>query len=180
MFYNKFMFIKLLTILSIILICLGNYCSAQTNQVRDLIGINTNSIFGMGFNVTSFGIYSKDNYGGGLSVYKNNKNLVNIGGTFAIIDEKGSISFYEASINLKVGKEFLIPKINRNIYLYMEEGIAINIKDFNTIFSQTVLGFAFRNDLSSKKLFYWGGGIGTNSKWGLQKPFILGTINFKF
>lgn len=179
MFYNKFMFIKLLTILSIILICLGNYCSAQTNQVRDLIGINTNS-YKLSFDITTFFLIHNQDFGGGIQIYNSTTNTVSFGGTLAIISENKEINFYDASLNVKFGHEFDLGEHLFPIYLYIQSGTSFNFNSLNNIYSQTIAGFSIKKQINTNHYLYFGSGIGENSKWGIKSLFYIGTVTFKF
>ena len=147
---------------------------------NDLKGIQ----FTNGLNVSPYGIYHSGDLGAGLAISTANTNGLNVGFECAAIDQSEPTGgkqwdFYDGAVSLQYKSSVVLPLVNISVDYTAETGMAANLNDPNTVYSQTATlvskTWHFSGTLSSLTV---GGGIGYLSAW--SQPyypfFISGTF----
>jgi hypothetical protein len=133
--------------------------------------------FHNGITVEPFGIYHAGDFGGGLALSTASTNGVNVGFAVAAINDSASkrFDFYDATLNIQLGRQVTIPVINIPAFLYIEAGPAVNLRHPNTILEQSIAGAKIFFDKGKISV---GAGIGQNSEW--TEPFYVAHFSYTF
>lgn len=171
--------------------------SPPTNSIAVVTSTNTTSVigdlkqaaadgwaalkdlnFGQGIVVEPFGLYHKGDIGGGLAVTTGNTNGLNAGFALATIHDSASkrFQFYDATLNISLGKTVTVPLLNIPAYLYVETGPSVNLAHPSTVLEQSIAGVKIFLDKGKISL---GGGVGHNSEWS-GDTFLIAHFSYKF
>lgn len=139
---------------------------------------NTNDISRF-FIVEPFALIHKHDYGFGIDISTARTNILNAGLAFAAINENKKWQFFSATLSLKAGKQFNIPRVNIPIYCFIENGANMNMNNLRVINSQQIVGFKTWNKIGKRDLLSYGLGVGRNSTWG-NDVFYVGYFSLSF
>jgi hypothetical protein len=132
-----------------------------------------------GFNMTPFYLIHRDDYGGGIAFSTTKTNSVGVGFAVACINESGKLNFYSGSLSLRMGRTINLISTNYPINVYFETGVAANMRSFNTIFEQSIIGASVTKVFNNNNRISVGAGVGHNSRW-MNDNFFIFTTTFSF
>jgi hypothetical protein len=143
----------------------------------DFWGALKDANFANGATVEPFALYHNGDFGGGLAVATSSTNGVNVGFALAAINDSASrhFDFYDATLNIQLGRQVTIPVISLPAYLYVEAGPAVNLAHPNTVLEQSIAGAKIFFDKNKISI---GAGIGQNSEW--TEPFYVAHFSYAF